>query len=196
MVVGWLGWILDNQLKLGGIVKCEFIMRRYWWHCTAEYHGATWIAERRCPKNCSRWEPKTPRLCVAPTIAECFAAVLFPVDRSVYCYRSEKKYNGVTPKGVWDAVITREAWLIPPVRMLLVRTVAAPDVVRSQEFVRMYHTLTRKTSSLRVRVSQLMCAAVALESSVIQARACRLLQLCGIEDAEQYLFNLCDLDEQ
>lgn len=168
------------------------IGKRYWWHCTSDYHGESWTAVRRPPKHRSVREPDTPRLCVAPTIAECFSAVLFNENKPVYCYRTAKKCRGVSPKNVWDSVVTREAWLIPPVQMVLARTIPTVDAQSAQEFVRLYHRLTRRNSSLRIRVAQLMCAASVLGESAIRDRAKRCMKILGIDDAEKYLFELCE----
>lgn len=169
-------------------------MKRYWWHCTSEYHGERWTAVRRCPRHRSQSEPDTPRLCVSPTVAECFAAVLFKKCKPVYCYQTEKKCSGITPRNVWDSVVTREAWLIPPVSMVLSKTIASVDVQAAQEFVRLYHTTTRRGSTLHVRVAQLMCAANVVGCEWIRERAKRCMAICNIQDAEQYLFELCELD--
>lgn len=165
--------------------------KRYWWHCTSNYYGELWTAERRCPRHRADGEPDTPRLCVCPTIAECFAAVLFSRSRPVYCYRSEKRCHGVSPKNVWDSAITREAWLIPPVNMVLAKTIASIDVQAAQEFVRLYHESTGKNSTIKVRIAQLMCAANVIGDDRIRERAQRCLAICRINNAEQYLFELC-----
>lgn len=91
--------------------------KQHWFHCSARFHGQTWTVGRTCPKNVSTKEPMTPRLCVASTIARCFAARLFRGD--VFVYRTKVPRSGLKPIRVYDAVITQERWLIPPVEMVL-----------------------------------------------------------------------------
>lgn len=165
------------------------MLKRHWWHCTSDYHGESFVAIRRQPKHKSEREPTTPRLCVSPTIAECFSAVLFADGKPVYCYRTESPRKAVAPKDVWDQVITRERWLIPPVAMVLVKTIPTIDVERSQAAIRMYHKCTRKNSSLNVRVAQLAIAAEILGTDWVKERARRCCSIVGIVDPEDFLLD-------
>lgn len=161
--------------------------KTHWWHCTSDYHGESFVATRRQPKHKSDREPVTPRLCVAPSIAECFAAVLFADSKPVYCYRTEVPRRAVAPRDVWDQVVTRERWLIPPVVMTLRKTIASLDVAEAQSAIRMYHQYTRQKSSLHVRVAQLAIASRVLGPDCIRDRAKRCCQIIGIDDPEDYL---------
>lgn len=167
-------------------------MKRYLWHCTTDYHGIEWFAERRSPRNLSSGEPPTPRLCVAPTIAQCFAAVLFAQGKPVYCYRTDKPRRGIAPRNVWDSVITGERWLIPPIRLTLQKVISAEEAEAAQQFVWLFHNCTKRNSSVRIRVAQLACASRVLGGPSTKARAQKCLKICGIEDPEAYLFNLTE----
>lgn len=94
---------------------------RHWFHCAEDYHGDTWNVPRKRPTLIGPEEPLTPRLCVARSVAACFAARLFAKD--VHVYRTERVRRTVKPNGVYDAVITGERWLIPPVTMVKVATI-------------------------------------------------------------------------
>jgi hypothetical protein len=168
-------------------------MKRYWWHCTSTYHGEVFRAARRIPAHASDAEPAVPRLCVSPSIAECFAAVLFKQDKAVYCYRTESPRRAVMPRNVWDQAITRERWLIPPVKLRLCRTIASVDVNRAQELIHWYHRLTRRNSSLEVRISQLAIASQVIGPDTLRARARRCCNLVNIADPEEYLLTAMDV---
>lgn len=161
--------------------------RRHWYHCSSEFLGESFTAERRPPRHMAQREPPTPRLCVAPSVAECFAAVLFGDCKPVYAYRTESPRRAVAPRGVWDECVTRERWLIPPVRMILERVIEADEVARAQTAVRLYHEATRKNSSLNVRVAQLAIASEVLGSERERRRARHCCDVVGIEDGESYL---------
>lgn len=102
--------------------------KKYWLHCSHDYHGLRWSAKRTPPTLMSKAEPKTPRLCVAESLAQCFCARLFV--RTVYVYRTERPRSGVKPVDVWDSWLTQERWLVPPVEMRLVG--AVPTAVVQQ----------------------------------------------------------------
>ena len=108
--------------------------RRRWFHCTEDCHGRTWTVGRTAPRIMGPNEPTTPRLCVSPTIAGCLAARLwFGCDIKVY--RTTSMRSGVRPRGVWDALITGEHWLIPPVTMELYSVIPGVAVERHAGWV-------------------------------------------------------------
>lgn len=90
----------------------------HWFHCSEKYHGQRWVAERKTPELVLlTTEPTTPRLCVASSVARCFASRLF--TRDVFVYRTETPRRAIKPVDVHDSVITQERWLIPPVAMVM-----------------------------------------------------------------------------
>lgn len=161
--------------------------RQHWFHCTSDNHGPVFVAKRRAPKHMSQNEPSTPRLCVAPTIARCFAAVLFKEFRPVYCYRTEKPCKAVKPRNVWDQVVTGEHWLIPPTRMILDRVIDVTEATRAQWLVREYHCETGKNAGLFTRVAQLAIASEVVGTDRDRNRARRCLGIVGIDDPELFL---------
>lgn len=103
--------------------------RRHWFHCTTAWRGARWVAVPRVP-NYVPHEPSTPRLCVASSVARCFAARLFRGD--VFVYRTETPRRSINPgRDVADAIITRERWLVPPVAMIFDRVIPAELVEKA-----------------------------------------------------------------
>jgi hypothetical protein len=119
---------------------------------------------------------------------------LFGDNKPVYVYRTEKPRRAVAPRGVWDAVVTRERWLIPPVKMVLERVIESNEVARAQTAVRLYHEITRRKSSLNVRVAQFAIAADVLGSDSERRRARRCCDIVGIDDAESYLLSAAAMD--
>jgi hypothetical protein len=103
--------------------------RRHWFHCSDRFHGMRWIAQRIAPTIIAIHEPKTPRLCVAASVARCFAARLFKGD--VYVYRTASPRRAIKPVAVYDAIITQERWLVPPVEMEMSYVIPAPIVHRA-----------------------------------------------------------------
>jgi len=109
----------------------EIMRPQHWWHCSDRFNGDSFNALRITPSR-SVDEPLTPRLCVSPTVCECFSARLFREGFPVYCYRTEKPCRTVAPKRVWDSIITRERWLIHPCQMILARTIEAHEAYQAQ----------------------------------------------------------------
>lgn len=72
-------------------------------------------------------EPKVSRTCVGPTIPHCLIALgrLLSRREHIYVYRTKNKVLGVgvTSKQVNDADVTKERWLIRPVKFVLDRTI-------------------------------------------------------------------------
>lgn len=88
--------------------------------------------KRALPMCPSQNEPDVPRLCVCPSVPGCFAARVFTKRKDLYVYRTLKKTKGIKPYRVWDAVITGERWLIPPMRLERIATIDREDVARIQ----------------------------------------------------------------
>lgn len=75
-------------------------------------------------------EPDIPRICLSPTIDQCFIAIYPNISKfyeekgikhlTFYVYQPEGKVNAVNTKGVWDSHITDEKWLLEPTKMILV----------------------------------------------------------------------------
>jgi len=131
-------------------------MRDWWYHCTQTNHGDRWVPSLRCPKNIGRTEPKTPRLCVSPWVPECFVAVLFEKPGPVWVYRTIKRYSGIpAARHVWDADLTQEHWLIPPV--VLERVGSIPDGIRAALVARaVWYYRTYRRPSLKVKFAMLI----------------------------------------
>lgn len=136
---------------------------RFWYHCTTRDHGLTFVPARRGPLHHADREPDTPRLCVAETVAACFASVLFfPHGAAVFVYRTDRPRRANAPRRVWDASITGERWLVPPVMMVKVDTIRPGVVEEIQLPVYTYHRITRLKSDWRTRIAQYAHAANAL----------------------------------
>ena len=166
--------------------------RRHWYHCTSKNHGPVFQPVRRPPVSRGLKEPVTPRLCVASTVARCFTAVLF--NRGpVYVYKTEKPRRAIKAVGVWDAPVTMERWLIPPVTLVLDRVIPESTVEEALCAVRMYHQETRKNSDLILKILQLAIAGRVFGNNEIDQRICaNLLTKWGISDPEDYILGLIE----
>ena len=127
--------------------------RRFWFHCSAVSHGKEWVADRLCPR-VPDGEPRTPRLCVAESVAGCFAATVFCHGGPVYVYSNELPRRAVTPRNVWDAIITHERWLIPPVRMVLAKIIDPATVIDAQRDILQFHREACQMSDHWLRIAQ------------------------------------------
>lgn len=133
--------------------------KRYWYHCTADYHGERYSFERRPPVHRSENEPITPRICVAPSVIQCFTAVMFPRGTTVNVYRTcERRKAYFAQREIWDAVITDEHWLWPPVAFELVGKVPSVLSEEIQNWSRMYLRVHR-ASSFKQKMRVLITAA-------------------------------------
>jgi hypothetical protein len=133
-------------------------VKRYLYHCTTDYVGPL-LHVRRCKPDVSK-EPPTPRLCVAPSIAACLSARLFPDYKHIYVYR--RLARGIKPTGVWDAFITGERWLIPPMHLAEFCCIPYYVVHELQDPLKKYFKLTKaKACNWKVRLA---CYALAAQT--------------------------------
>lgn len=105
--------------------------RRHWYHCTTDRAVTTWTAVRLAPITKASSEPSTPRLCVAPTVAQALSAAWWRSGKPVSVYITEQRRT-VPPSGVWDACMTGERWIIPPVQLTLLTVIPAAAIEAAQ----------------------------------------------------------------
>jgi len=107
------------ELALEGNYKGdEKGMKRYYYHITNEpWKNTVRLYPRETGDNRDEREPKTARICVAPTIEGCLVAMY--VNRSmfgeyVYLYRTKNKVTARKSTGIMDSHITGEKWIVRP----------------------------------------------------------------------------------
>lgn len=123
---------------------------RHWIHIADQYHGDRWTAERMTPRNIGTNEPKTPRLYVASSITRCLAARYFA--RDAFVYRTTRERSAINPgRRVWDQLITREHWIVPPVEMEMVGVIPHGIIQEIFDFARAPIT-EAKACNFRVRL--------------------------------------------
>lgn len=88
-------------------------MKRYWYHVSPGFKGREVLFRPRHIERAGPDEPDMKRICVAPTIWECFGAI-HPLETAYYIYRTKHKVQAEKPYGVDDAKITKEHWLLSP----------------------------------------------------------------------------------
>jgi hypothetical protein len=143
---------------------------RRWWHVTNDWHGAEWVARRIRPTGAPLGEPKTPRLCVSSWLAGALAARWTFEGRDIHCYLTEQRRT-VPARGVWDAVITGERWVIPPAKLTHVLTIPAAAMAWRQPHAAMIR-LTGATPLLRAQELVRCCQVVREACSEFRSRAC------------------------
>lgn len=161
------------------------------YHCTQDDHGDQLVVGRRVPLVRAAGEPETPRLCVCPSVPQCVSAVMLWKNQPVRIYRSDRPRKGVTPRGVWDQVITGERWLIPGHRLELVGEIPVETVLQIYELPREYHELGM-SSDYRLRTSQIVIASELLPDWVTEAKLRyfhRMLEICGVDDPRAHFHN-------
>lgn len=161
--------------------------RQHWFHCSRWDHGETFVARKRVPHTTAEKESPVPRLCVAPTVAACFSSMLF-IGGPVSVYRTSKPCRGVMPRGVWDQVVTRERWLIPPVEMIRVRIIDAATVAKAQQDIVTFHRMANSRSDLWLRVAQYAIAADVFGADEPEQRHIRrAVRITKIGDPQDYI---------
>lgn len=92
--------------------------RRPWWHCSQGHQEPRWTARRIVPPCAGPKEPPVPRLCVSGSLAGALAARHWQEGRDIAVYLTEpRRAIRPTSRQVWDAPITGERWVVPPVEL-------------------------------------------------------------------------------
>ena len=106
--------------------------RTHYYHVT---QAADWGKEIRLkPRNFGRnrapEEPQTARICVGPSVAHCLTALgsSLYISTPIHIYRTKYRVTAVKPNHVEDARITKEMWLLRPIRFVHVGTLDAERV--------------------------------------------------------------------
>lgn len=134
--------------------------KQFLYHCTSIDYGDTLVVKKIIPTK-SEKEPNVPRLCVCPTIPQCLAARLF-YKSSIYVYKTVKPTRGVTPKNVWDSVITNERWLLPGHKLYRFTKIEKNIVQDISLDIAKWHFKTKNKSDYKVRIATLWRACVCL----------------------------------
>lgn len=126
------------------------------YHLTQEDFGPSLKVVRRAPKWAGKElrEPATPRLCAAPSVAQCLIARLFYMNKPVYIYKTLKPVKGVTPKDVWDSLLTDERWILPGQELGFHSRIPAKVVNDIQWWPCLYFGL-QKPANVKMRLAQL-----------------------------------------
>jgi hypothetical protein len=106
-------------------------MKRYYYHIrqSGSWGEKVTLEPRADGPNRNDLEPDVPRICVAPTIAQCIVALGNIINaRPIYVYRTAKKLSTkevVEPWEVPDAMITDEAWIVEPCEFVFDRVITS-----------------------------------------------------------------------
>jgi hypothetical protein len=104
----------------------------------------------------------------------------------VHVYTTEAK--GITPRGVWDAPITGERWLIPPMTLRQVRVIDRATVLSVTTRTLQYHRITGQPSNVRLKLCLFARALEVFPGSALENRIVeRGLATFGITNPAQYI---------
>ena len=137
------GGIILRYEKKDEVVTESFEERKQMFHISRQSYLDGQVFKPRVPEYIDRYDPDdtgfenstTPRVCVSPSIEGCFNAIVckfipshpVPMDK-MYVYTPEKSFREykhktnkelIRDKEVYDANLTKEAWILEPVRMRL-----------------------------------------------------------------------------
>ena len=102
---------------------------RHYYHVTqaSELNAVRIVLQPRCGKHTAWDEPRTPRICVAPTPIHCLAALgeCLEYGLPIRIYRTAKPEVAQKPEYVEDAKVTKERWLLEPTEFVLEVEVSA-----------------------------------------------------------------------
>lgn len=133
--------------------------RKPLYHCSLNDHGPELRAQRAVPMYSADDEPDTPRLCVCPSIPQCFTARLF-FGGPVFVYSIIAK--GVAPRNVWDSFITGERWILPGVILKKEFEIPQVRVDAVLETVANWHLREKREADIRTRAATLARACIEL----------------------------------
>lgn len=139
-------WMKYDRSKLNQedeVVTESFIDGKTMFHISPKSYLDGQVFKPRVPEYIDRYDPDdtgfenstTPRVCVSPSIEGCFNAIVckfipshpVPMEK-MYVYTPEKPFREykhktnkelIRDKEVYDANLTKEAWILEPVRMRL-----------------------------------------------------------------------------
>ena len=78
-------------------------------------------------------EPNNERICVAPTIEHCLAAVPYAPGDEFTVYRTARKVKANKPKEVHDAHLTGEGWIQEPTMFERVGKLSLPALSKAKK---------------------------------------------------------------
>lgn len=111
-------------------------------------------------------------------------------------YITAKPYGSNAPRDTWDAKLTGERWLVPPVALVRVRTVPAITAQRIQWLTYAYHDFTKKNATWRTRLAHYCIAWRLLETQPLRKWMLNLEERWLGGDATKYMRTLLPADEQ
>lgn len=115
--------------------KCLYTAPRYWYHIsTTLMDKQVYLTPRDNSRSSNRSpsEPNDKRICVAPTIAHCIAAVPYMPGERYTIYRTRRRMTASPPKEIYDAHITQEGWIQVPTMFERIGFLRLWDVAESE----------------------------------------------------------------
>jgi hypothetical protein len=116
-------WKIKNQMR-------NNMKKRYYYHITQEEWAEEVVLSPRKVERQGDDEPKTARICVAPSTVHCFVALGKSLSEHglTYVYRTKYKVKAESPFRVSDSHITKEMWLKTPKRFKRIKTFSEEEL--------------------------------------------------------------------
>ena len=111
-------------------------VKRFYYHITNEYLGnkIVTLSPRKFSPSRPVEEPKLSRLCVAPSVPHCLVSIAMCGESKIHIYRTFNKVQAYYPYGVVDSHVTKEKWILFPIKFILVKEISIPVHKFIQEF--------------------------------------------------------------
>lgn len=113
-------------MSCNNLPKTGKTAKRYWYHVSTNYLGSKAKLYPRNPRLST--EPSVDRICVAPSVAQCLAAIYVCNYESIYIYRTAIPRVAFHAHNVCDAYFTKEKWLRTPTTFKLIEKFNPSDL--------------------------------------------------------------------
>ncbi len=114
--------------------KTIYKRKRYWYHVSTTLKDkyinlVPWGSSKA--HNRSDSEPMGHRICVAPSIEQCIAAIPYILSGKLNIYRTRKQLVANEPMDIFDSKVTQEGWLHAPTEFVKVGMLKFNDVEKA-----------------------------------------------------------------
>ncbi|TWU09942.1 hypothetical protein Poly21_52700 [Allorhodopirellula heiligendammensis] len=137
-------------------------------HCCHDDHGDKLVVREQPPKGFEKNnESYEPRLCVARSIPQCFAAMCKGRKDTVFVYEVDQPALATTCSGTTDAPLTSEYWLPPGATLAKVATIEADRVTEIHRRTWQLLESFLKPSGIHSRVASIVAACEVLDDQLV-----------------------------
>lgn len=125
----------------------DYNIKRYWYHISTtlddqQVYLIPWTGKKAF--NRPKSEPTTKRICVAPSIEQCLAALPYYLNSIISIYRTKNELVAKEPKKVFDCHITKEGWITNPTTFIKIGILSFQDI---EDGLNIPHVIPQAASS-------------------------------------------------